>query len=78
MCRYYAHIHPCGHTTTVFAAFCAPAQLIQRPCPGGSGGEIWQSLRMEHVCSRCQPEGNVSTSSNTKATGKTMETKQRR
>ncbi|KAH9817429.1 hypothetical protein Tdes44962_MAKER10370, partial [Teratosphaeria destructans] len=25
MCKYYAHTHPCGHTKTVFAAFCPAA-----------------------------------------------------
>jgi hypothetical protein len=56
MCRYYAHTHPCGHTTTVFAAYCPPAQLIQTACPGGQGGEIWQSLRMEQPCTLCKPD----------------------
>ncbi|KAF2088945.1 hypothetical protein K490DRAFT_18246, partial [Saccharata proteae CBS 121410] len=50
MCRYYAHTYPCGHTSTVFAAYCAPAALSQRPC---AGGEIWQTLKMETTCSAC-------------------------
>ncbi|TKA57589.1 hypothetical protein B0A49_12716 [Cryomyces minteri] len=49
MCKYYAHTHPCGHTP-VFAAFCAPAALVQRPC---GHGEIWHSLRVEDDCPGC-------------------------
>lgn len=54
MCRYYAHNHRCGHTRMVFAAYCAPAALIQRAC---ASGEIWQTLRMETACSRCFADG---------------------
>ncbi|KKY24036.1 hypothetical protein UCDDS831_g02691 [Diplodia seriata] len=50
MCRYYAHSHICGHTHTVFAAYCPPAALKQRPC---SGGEIWQTLKMDQACVIC-------------------------
>ncbi|KAF2145729.1 uncharacterized protein K452DRAFT_284099 [Aplosporella prunicola CBS 121167] len=53
MCRYYAHTHSCGHTTTIFAAYCASGALVQRPC---HGGEIWQTLKMDHVCSACQTD----------------------
>ncbi|GAB7325142.1 hypothetical protein MBLNU13_g09223t1 [Cladosporium sp. NU13] len=44
MCKYYAHTHPCGHTKTVFAAFCPSAALVQRAC---AGGEIWATVKME-------------------------------
>lgn len=60
MCRYYAHSHICGHTNTVFAAYCAPAALKQRPC---SGGEIWQTLKMDQVCAICSNNNNGDTSS---------------
>lgn len=55
MCRYYAHSHVCGHTNTVFAAYCPPAALKQRPC---AGGEIWQTLKMDQVCSICGLNGD--------------------
>ncbi|KAJ9668517.1 hypothetical protein H2201_001158 [Coniosporium apollinis] len=60
MCRYYAHTYACGHTLTVFAAYCAPAALIQRAC---GGGEIWQSVRMDHPCASCPTTGAETSSS---------------
>lgn len=53
MCKYYAHTHPCGHTKTVFAAFCPSAALVQRAC---AGGEIWATVKMEIDCSACGAE----------------------
>jgi len=50
MCKYYAHTHPCGHTKTVFAAFCPSAALVQRAC---AGGEIWATVKMEADCAAC-------------------------
>jgi hypothetical protein len=50
MCKFYAHTHPCGHTKTVFAAFCPSAALVQRPC---SGGEVWATVKMEMDCAAC-------------------------
>ncbi|UJO12695.1 GPI transamidase component GPI16 [Fulvia fulva] len=44
MCKYYAHTHPCGHTKTVFAAFCPQSALIQKPC---GRGEIWATVKMD-------------------------------
>ncbi|EON67460.1 hypothetical protein W97_06714 [Coniosporium apollinis CBS 100218] len=65
MCRYYAHTYACGHTLTVFAAYCAPAALIQRAC---GGGEIWQSVRMDHPCASC-PAAGADTSSSAGSSG---------
>lgn len=53
MCKYYAHTHPCGHTKTVFAAFCPSAALVQRAC---AGGEIWATVKMEADCAACGAE----------------------
>ena len=53
MCKYYAHTHPCGHTKTVFAAFCPSAALVQRAC---AGGEIWATVKMEDDCAACGAE----------------------
>ena len=53
MCKYYAHTHPCGHTKTVFAAFCPSAALVQRAC---AGGEIWATVKMETDCAACGAE----------------------
>jgi hypothetical protein len=53
MCKFYAHTHPCGHTKTIFAAFCRPAALVQRPC---NGGEIWATVKMEAECASCGVE----------------------
>ena len=53
MCKYYAHTHPCGHTKTVFAAFCPAAALVQRAC---AGGEIWATVKMEADCAACGAE----------------------
>jgi hypothetical protein len=50
MCKFYAYTHPCGHTKTVFAAFCPSAALVQRPC---AGGEIWATVKMETDCPAC-------------------------
>ena len=50
MCKFYAHTHPCGHTKTVFAAFCPSAALVQRAC---AGGEIWATVKMESDCAAC-------------------------
>lgn len=57
--RYYAHTHPCGHTKTVFAAYCPSAALMQKPC---GRGEIWATVKMEAACSQCyeEPESIVS------------------
>lgn len=55
MCKYYAHTHPCGHTKTVFAAFCPSAALVQRPC--AAGGEIWATVKVEVDCAVCGAEG---------------------
>lgn len=53
MCKYYAHTHPCGHTKTVFAAFCPSAALVQRAC---TGGEIWATVKIEADCAACGAE----------------------
>ncbi|KAM0702743.1 hypothetical protein Q7P35_010175 [Cladosporium inversicolor] len=53
MCKYYAHTHPCGHTKTIFAAFCPSAALVQRAC---AGGEIWATVKMETDCAACGVE----------------------
>lgn len=53
MCKFYAHTHPCGHTKTVFAAFCPSAALVQRAC---AGGEIWATVKMEADCAACGAE----------------------
>ncbi|KAK5010581.1 hypothetical protein LTR28_008962 [Elasticomyces elasticus] len=53
MCKYYAHTHPCGHTKTVFAAYCPSGALVQRAC---GRGEIWQTLRLEASCLACGAE----------------------
>ncbi|KAH6845441.1 hypothetical protein B0I37DRAFT_380136 [Chaetomium sp. MPI-CAGE-AT-0009] len=55
MCRYYAHQHTCKHTSLSFAAFCAPASLIQNPC-----GErhIWQTIAVGEPCEDCRPVGS--------------------
>jgi hypothetical protein len=53
MCKFYAHTHPCGHTKTVFAAFCPSAALVQRPC---AGGEIWATVKIETDCATCGVE----------------------
>ena len=58
MCKFYAHTHPCGHTHTVWAAYCTPGQMVQRHC---ASGEIWQTLRMEHACADCGGEDAVPT-----------------
>jgi len=50
MCKYYAHTHPCGHTKTVFAAFCPSAALVQRPC---GAGDIWATVKMDADCAQC-------------------------
>jgi hypothetical protein len=55
MCKFYAHTHPCGHTKTVFAAFCPSAALVQRPC---SGGKIWATVKMEMDCAACGSSDN--------------------
>jgi len=55
MCKFYAHTHPCGHTKTVFAAFCPSAALVQRPC---AGGEIWATVKMEMDCTACGSSDN--------------------
>jgi hypothetical protein len=55
MCKFYAHTYPCGHTKTVFAAFCPSAALVQRPC---SGGEIWATVKMEMDCAACGSSDN--------------------
>jgi hypothetical protein len=55
MCKFYAHTHPCGHTKTVFAAFCPSAALVQRPC---AGGEIWATVKIETDCAACGAEKN--------------------
>ena len=55
MCKFYAHTHPCGHTKTVFAAFCPSAALVQRPC---AGGEIWATVKMETDCAACGSSDN--------------------
>jgi hypothetical protein len=51
MCRYYAHAHTCKHTSLSFAAFCAPASLIQNPC-----GErhIWATITLGEPCEDCK------------------------
>lgn len=56
MCRYYAHQHTCKHTSLSFAAFCAPASLIQNPC-----GErhIWQTISLGEPCEDCRPVGGA-------------------
>jgi len=53
MCKFYAHTHPCGHTKTVFAAFCPSAALVQRAC---SDGEIWATVKIETDCAACGVE----------------------
>jgi hypothetical protein len=53
MCKFYAHTHPCGHTKTVFAAFCPSAALMQQAC---SSGEIWATVKMEADCAACGAE----------------------
>ncbi|EMD00899.1 hypothetical protein BAUCODRAFT_47248, partial [Baudoinia panamericana UAMH 10762] len=50
MCRYHAHQHPCGHLRTIFAEFCPPAELAQRPC---GHGEIWATVELELECYTC-------------------------
>ncbi|CAK3954290.1 Hypothetical predicted protein [Lecanosticta acicola] len=71
MCKYYAHSHPCGHVRTVFAAFCPPAALLQKPCGGGGNhkqGDIWATVQMDRECAHCyeEPEPAMSRS---RATG---------
>ncbi|KAL1384065.1 hypothetical protein HDK64DRAFT_27000 [Phyllosticta capitalensis] len=64
MCRYYAHTHSCGHTTTVFAAYCPSAAMRQRACSAQGASEIWQTLKMETSCAACggdEISGGVST-----------------
>ncbi|KAK4153120.1 hypothetical protein C8A00DRAFT_15611 [Chaetomidium leptoderma] len=51
MCRYYAHRHSCNHTQLSFAAFCAPAALLQNPC---GSRHIWQTLAVEEACEDCR------------------------
>ncbi|KAK3905284.1 hypothetical protein C8A05DRAFT_12866 [Staphylotrichum tortipilum] len=55
MCRYYAHLHTCKHTTLSFAAFCGPAWPIQNPC--GVVHDIWQTLTVEELCDGCKGGG---------------------
>ncbi|KAK3308855.1 uncharacterized protein B0T15DRAFT_491406 [Chaetomium strumarium] len=51
MCRYYAHLHSCKHTSLAFAAFCNPASLIQNPC---GVRHIWQTIRLDELCEDCR------------------------
>lgn len=55
MCKYYAHMHPCGHTKIVFAAFCSSAAFLQNPC---GRGDIWATFKMEANCSNCSTESD--------------------
>lgn len=50
MCRYYAHTHTCGHTTTVLACQCSSAAITRRPC---GKGEICATLKIEEGCAKC-------------------------
>ena len=51
MCYYYAHSHICGHTTTVFAAYCAAAALVQTPC---KNGQISATVKVANKCTTCR------------------------
>lgn len=53
MCKYYAHTHPCGHTKTVFAAFCPSAAMRQKQC---ARGDIWATVKLETNCAHCFAE----------------------
>ncbi|KAF2767933.1 hypothetical protein EJ03DRAFT_328662 [Teratosphaeria nubilosa] len=63
MCKYYAHTHPCGHTKTVFAAFCSTAALVQKPC---GQGDIWATVKLEVNCAHCGVDAEPAVSSRPK------------
>jgi hypothetical protein len=50
MCKFYAHIYTCKHTTHVLGKYCQQGILIQTPCAKRS---IWQTLYMEEQCESC-------------------------
>ncbi|RDI76786.1 ATP-dependent RNA helicase [Venturia inaequalis] len=54
MCPYYAYTFTCGHTQTVFAQCCKPAQISQRRCTTRSpAATIPITFKMDHECEEC-------------------------
>ncbi|KAF2428597.1 hypothetical protein EJ08DRAFT_650978 [Tothia fuscella] len=58
MCPYYAYTFSCGHTQTVFATWCAKAQISQRRCnTRTSSATISATLKFEEKCPDCLSMG---------------------
>jgi hypothetical protein len=60
MCPYYAYTFTCGHTHTVFADWCTPAQITQRRCDRRAAtATISASLSVEEECQECEMGAGV-------------------
>jgi hypothetical protein len=50
MCKWYAHIYDCKHTTYALGKYCRQASLVQTACKQKN---IWRAIRMEEECRAC-------------------------